>query len=238
MKVLPYIIFSILGAGLTACSSFYIESVNTIPNSAVSGTLERNAEMDSLIAPYTRTINATMGKVIGECKIEMIAQRPSSNLGNWTCDLLLQFGKDSLGLAEEPVISLYNVGGLRAAITVGPITNGTIFQVMPFDNVVVAVKIPVGVLPEMLAYLKAKGGEPIGGFKIIAGEMILPDDVEKRGYVWIVTSDFLMNGGDNMTFLGKYTEKKECSKTIRNVLFDGVAKTPTLEIIAEERITF
>lgn len=238
MKVLPYIIFSIIGAGLTACSSFYIDSVKTTPNSAISGTFERDTEMDSLIAPYTRTVNATMGKVIGECKLEMLAQRPSSNLGNWTCDLLLQFGIDSLGLEKEPVISLYNVGGLRAAITVGPITNGTIFQVMPFDNVVVAVKIPVAVLPEMLAYLKTKGGEPIGGFQIVGGELVLPKTVAEKGYVWIVTSDFLMNGGDNMTFLGKYTEKKECNKTIRNVLFDGVAKSPTLEIAAEERITF
>lgn len=238
MKGIIYIFYVILGAGLMACSSFSVESVKTYPNEEVSGNYSRNARMDSLIAPYTKVVNEKMGTVIGNCKIEMIAQRPNSNLGNWTCDALLNFGLDSLGLKGEPVIGFYNVGGLRAAITVGPITNGTVFQVMPFDNVVVAVKIPVSVLPEMLEYLKKKNGEPISGFKVVNGELQMPELVNQKGYVWIVTSDFLMNGGDNMYFLGKYTEKKESNKLIRGVLMDAIQKTPNLEIQTEERITF
>lgn len=228
----------ILGAGLMACSSVstHIISVNT--NDAVVGTTQPNAKMDSIIAPYTAQVKSKMGKVIGECKLEMLAQRPNSNLGNWTCDLLLQYGKDSMGLANEPVMSLYNVGGLRAAITVGPITYGTMFQVMPFDNVVSAVKLPISVLDEMLAYLKAKNGEPIGGISIVNGELQLPENVKSKGYIWVVTSDFLVNGGDNMLFLGKYQERKDSNKLIRNVLIDGVQKTRILEIQSEDRIIF
>ena len=221
-----------------ACSSVNTISVHTTTNNAVSGTTLPNVEMDSLTAPYSRAVNAKMGKVIGECKLEMLAQRPNSNLGNWTCDLLLQYGIDSMGLKDEPVIALYNVGGLRAAITTGPITFGTMFQVMPFDNVVSSVKLPLPVLDEMLAYLKAKNGEPIAGFKIENGALHLPDNVKSKGYVWVITSDFLVAGGDNMLFLGKYTERKDSNKLIRNVLLDGVQKTSTLEVKTEVRITF
>lgn len=239
MKLLSYTIgYCIIGAGLMACSSVSITDIHTTTNAPVSGTMSKDVEMDSLIAPYTRVVTEKMGKVIGNCTLEMSAQRPNSNLGNWACDELLHYGIDSLDLKNEPVISFYNVGGLRAAITVGPITNGTIFQVMPFDNVVVAVKLPVDVLPEMLDYLKKKNGEPIAGFKVVKGELQLPESVKAKGYVWVVTSDFLMNGGDNMLFLGKYTEKKESNKLIRNVLLEAIQKTPNLGIQTEERITF
>ena len=228
----------ILGAGLMACSSVSPHLVAVETNAAVVGTTLPNPRMDSIIAPYSVQVKAKMGKVIGDCKLEMLAQRPNSNLGNWTCDLLLQFGKDSMGLENEPVMSLYNVGGLRAAITVGPITYGTMFQVMPFDNVVSAVKLPIEVLSEMLTYLKAKNGEPIGGIEIVNGELQLPENAKSKGYVWVVTSDFLVNGGDNMLFLGKYQERKDSNKLIRNVLIDGVQKTRTLEIQSKDRITF
>ena len=221
-----------------ACSSVSPHLVAVETNAAVVGTTLPNARMDSIIAPYSVQVKAKMGKVIGDCKLEMLAQRPNSNLGNWTCDLLLQFGKDSMGLENEPVMSLYNVGGLRAAITVGPITYGTMFQVMPFDNVVSAVKLPIEVLSEMLTYLKAKNGEPIGGIEIVNGELQLPENAKSKGYVWVVTSDFLVNGGDNMLFLGKYQERKDSNKLIRNVLIDGVQKTRTLEIQSKDRITF
>lgn len=228
----------ILGAGLMACSSVSDHHVFVETNSAVVGSTLPNAKMDSLIAPYTLRVKEKMGKVIGECKLEMLAQRPNSNLGNWTCDLLLQYGKDSMGLADEPVMSLYNVGGLRAAITTGPITYGTMFQVMPFDNVVSAVKLPIAVLDEMLTYLKAKNGEPIGGIRVVNGELQLTENMKVKGYVWVVTSDFLVNGGDNMLFLGKYQERKDSNKLIRNLLIDGVQKTRILEIQSEDRITF
>jgi len=221
-----------------ACSSVSPHLVAVETNAAVVGTTLPNPRMDSIIAPYSVQVKAKMGKVIGDCKLEMLAQRPNSNLGNWTCDLLLQFGKDSMGLENEPVMSLYNVGGLRAAITVGPITYGTMFQVMPFDNVVSAVKLPIEVLSEMLTYLKAKNGEPIGGIEIVNGELQLPENAKSKGYVWVVTSDFLVNGGDNMLFLGKYQERKDSNKLIRNVLIDGVQKTRTLEIQSKDRITF
>ncbi len=228
----------IQGAGLMACSSVSEHQVYIETNSAVVGATAPNARMDSIIAPYSVQVKAKMGKVIGECKIEMLAQRPSSNLGNWTCDLMLEYAKDSMGLRDEPVIALYNFGGLRAAITVGPVTYGTIFQVMPFDNVLGAVKLPLPVLEEMLAYLKAKNGEPIGGFKIVKGELVLPTEAKSKGYVWVVTNDFLINGGDNMLFLGKYQERKESNKLLRNLLIEGVQKTRNLEIHSEDRITF
>ncbi len=238
MRFRNIVLISVIGAGLTACSSLVVQSVITAPNGPVEGTIAADVEMDSLIAPYSRVLAKEMNEVVGECKIELMVDRPNSNLGGWMCDLFVQFGKDSMNLANEPVIGLYNAGGLRAAITVGPITKGTVFQVMPFDNVVTAVKLPLDVLPEMLTYLKSKNGEPISGFSIVKGELVLSQLAKERGYVWVVTSDFLVNGGDGMYFLAKYSEKRESSVLIRDLLMSSIRKTRILEIQKEERISW
>ena len=211
MKKLVFLFF-LIGAGLTACS-YHLQVKGSKQN--IDAASKNSVEMDSLIAPYRREMLREFGLVIGETTTDLVTGRPNSSLGFWLCDQLIKKGKDSSFFQNEPLAAFINIGGLRADLPKGPITVGDIYKVMPFDNRMVFLKLSLDKIPEMEAYLKEKGGEPIGGFKLEKGKLIFPDNLAKeKNYFWVVTSDFLANGGDNMFFFNNPLQRFDT-----NILF-------------------
>lgn len=234
------ILIVLIGAGLLACSSHYYKSYTT-ERIQVNSTLEKDVEMDSLLAPYSRELALEMNKVIGEAKTDMQVGRPNSVLGQWVADVLLNFGKDSVLLTEEkaiPVIALLNTGGIRASFSKGMITVGDVYKLMPFDNQIVVLKLPVAQLPEIESYIRKSGGEPIAGCSIREGKMIISGLEESTGYFWVVTSDFLANGGDKMYFFQSAVEKRLTTTLMRDVLLRTIQREKILNVQPEERIIF
>lgn len=236
MTLISKLVIIGIGAGFTACS-FHLQDISStnVPT-AINKELETDPKMDSLIAPYSRTLAKSMDVVIGQNVRDMVVERPNSNLGNWSCDVLAAFGKDSLGLKNEPVVAVFNTGGLRASISVGPIKVGDVYKLMPFDNQVIAVKLPLTFFDQFLLYEKDRGGDPISGFSIQNGTVLLSEEMKQKGYVWVLTSDFLANGGDNMTFFKEPLEIVKSNKLIRDLFIESIQKSRTLDIQKEERI--
>ena len=225
-----------LGAGLVACSSSLVTTY-PLSNTAISTELGTDAKMDSLIAPFSRELAAEMNVVIGESPTDLSVARPSSNLGNWATDAILDFAKDSLALNDLPVVVLLNTGGLRASISKGPITIGDVFKLMPFDNTVVVMKCDRSILDDLQSYLYKSGGEPISGMVINRGVLSLNPKQESNEF-YLVTSDFLANGGDRMDFLQQAKEKRITGILIRDVFIRAVKKQQILQVTAEERISW
>lgn len=227
----------LLGAGLSACSSLFVVSDAQSKRTAMIGTLQTDVQMDSLIAPYSRELAIEMNQVIGEALVDLSPMRPNSNLGIWSTDLLIEFAKDSLNMNDEPLIAILNTGGLRASINKGPITVGDVFKVMPFDNSIVLVKIDTAKISSIVDYLFGTINEPIAGFKINKGvfEMNMPND---KPYIWVVTSDFLANGGDKMTFFKDPLEMRLSGVLLRDLMISSVKKQQKLSTTNEERISW
>ena len=222
----------IVGAGITACSSLLYQNDQQYAVDGASGT---SIEIDSLVAPYSRTLAKEMNLVIGQNKADLLVDRPNSGLGQWLCDGLVQLGKDSLHLSDYPVTSLLNTGGLRAPMLQGDITVGAVFKIMPFDNRIVALRLPASSLEKMADYLTKKGGEPISGMTLVAGKLKLVTDAP---YFWVVTSDFLANGGDNMLFFQDAVEKRETVLLLRDFMLNAVKKQQIIDFVAQERISW
>jgi 2',3'-cyclic-nucleotide 2'-phosphodiesterase (5'-nucleotidase family) len=236
MRLLVLVIV-IIGAGLTACSSLY-QSTSFQPQlSSIDGSGMNDEKMDSIIAPYTRVLAQEMSQVIGEALLDLSPMRPNSNLGIWSTDLLLEFAKDSLNMRNEPLIAILNTGGLRASINKGPITVGDMFKVMPFDNSIVLVKIDTSKINSIVDYLFGTISEPIAGFKINKGEfeLTVPND---KSYIWVVTSDFLADGGDKMTFFKDPLEIRFSGVLLRDLMISAVKKQQKLNLNVEKRITW
>jgi 2',3'-cyclic-nucleotide 2'-phosphodiesterase (5'-nucleotidase family) len=226
----------VFGAGLLACSSHLhvVGSKQTIDLSA--GT---SVEMDSLIAPYSREMHKEFGVVLGETTTSLLTGRPNSSLGFWLCDELIKYAKDSVIFRDEPVVALINNGGLRADLSQGKITVGDIYKVMPFDNRMVFLKLSLDKIPQIEAYLKEKGGEPIGGFTLVKGKVVFSDSLAlKKNYVWVVTSDFLANGGDNMFFFNNPLERLDTHLLFRDFIIEAVKKEQKITFSHEERINW
>jgi hypothetical protein len=53
---------------------------------------------------------------------------------------------------------------------------------------------------------------------------------------WMVTSDYLLNGGDNMNFFQQKLEVKNPNLLLRNAILEGLQKRKSLGEISEIRI--
>lgn len=235
MKKIIFLFF-LIGAGVTACS-YHLQIKGSKQN--IDGSSKSSVEMDSLVAPYRREMMKEFGQVIGETTNDLVVGRPNSTLGFWLCDQLLAKAKDSSLFKQEPLVAFINNGGLRADIPKGPITIGDIYKVMPFDNRMVFLKLSLDKIPEMEAYLKEKGGEPIGGFSLIGGKLEFPDSQAKqKGYFWVVTSDFLANGGDNMFFFNNPLDRLDTNVLFRDFIIEAVKKEKKITYSPQERINW
>lgn len=231
------ILIVFIGAGFWACSSYNYTSYRA-DRVSVDGAVRQDAKIDSIVAPYRDTLALEMNRVIGKSLQDMSVARPNSILGQWTADVLLRYGRDSIlkGQTDLPVIAILNTGGLRASLPKGPITVGDVFKVMPFDNLVVALKLPASRLSEIEQYLRDTGGEPIAGFRIVNGK-IRPDNATSD-YFWVITSDFLANGGDRMLFFREAEEQILTGVLLRDLLLREIGRKAVIEVTLEERITF
>ena len=97
-------------------------------------------------------------------------------------------------------------------------------------------EMPIEVLPEIEAYLINKRGEPIANVFLTDGKLRIPYLEENIHSFWIVTSDYLMNGGDNMTFFSKRIKEIYLGKLMRDVMIDAVKEQDTLHWNNEQRI--
>lgn len=232
--MLRHFIYILLGAGLMACSSVSEIQVGAqyIPIDNVS----YSAKIDSIVLPYRDSLEDEMNVVIGYASKDFERNRPNGSLNNWAADVI---GKSmSSKLKDIPFICLLNVGGLRNSINKGPVTIGDIFKVMPFDNEVVAVELPVNVIQEIEHYLLDKDGEPISNAQFKDSKLEIFSMDENATSFWVVTSDYLMNGGDNMTFFSKRTKEVYLGKLMRDVMIDAVREQDTLNWNNQHRIIF
>ncbi|MFT5779960.1 MAG: 2',3'-cyclic-nucleotide 2'-phosphodiesterase (5'-nucleotidase family) [Crocinitomicaceae bacterium] len=232
--MLKHFILIAVGAGLLACSSVNTITVNATNDPVVDQSVSANS-IDSLINPYKVDLDAEMEVVIAHAEKDFIKGRPSGSLNNWAAEAVLHSQLRTTEF-DAPVFSLLNVGGLRNTINSGDVTLGDIFKVMPFDNELVCVEMPIESLEEIQAYLIKTGGEPIAGAKIVAGKLLIDDQDDQTEKFWIITSDYLLNGGDHMDFFQKRTNVRYPNILLRDAMIEEAKRQKTLFWDDENRI--
>lgn len=231
------LIIACSGAGLLACSSVSVHYTEG-ERLDVSAATPASSHIDSLIAPYRSELEAEMSEVIAQAPEDLIKDRPNGNLNNWVTDALLrEFSEE---IVDMPCMVLLNYGGLRNPIGKGDVTVGDIFKLMPFDNEVVIVTLPLSALGKMAEYIGKSGGEPIAGIYYRQGKMTWEKGLamDEEPFLVVITSDYLLNGGDNMQFFSERREVIYTGQLMRDVLINQARKQKTLRADHEERITF
>ncbi|MEY4602752.1 MAG: hypothetical protein RIT43_44 [Bacteroidota bacterium] len=194
-------------------------------------------KIDSLIFPYRDSLQEEMGQVLGYSPRGMATKRPCSDLMNWVADAVFMHQTRTVRLSE-PVMCLLNTGGIRSTINKGEITMGDLFKLMPFDNQVVWVRMPVSSIPEIEGFLRNSGGEPLSNAKIEKGKLIVNGLNESHQSFYIITSDYLMNGGDKAVFFKQKLDFQQSGKLMRDVLIDEVRFQKELIVDTLCRISF
>jgi hypothetical protein len=61
--------------------------------------------------------------------------------------------------------------------------------------------------------------------------------LEKDKIYYVVSSDYLINGGDNMNFFKKGVEKYDLDYKLRNIIIDYFKEVDTISVITDKRIS-
>lgn len=234
MNKIGYVIILIIGAGLSACSSYNVQrqDYQLMP---VEKSTDAVSAMEEEIKPYRDSLQLEMNQVIAFADTSFIPERPCGNLNNWSADAVLTNQIKNVRL-NVPVMVLFNFGGMRSPISKGDVTIGDIFKVSPFDNMVVWARMPIEVLPEIEAYLIKTGGEPIAGAVLENGKLVINGVTKDTKEFLIITSDYLANGGDKMYFFQKAIELIHTGKLVRECLMIEAKEQGTLVSNPEIRI--
>lgn len=185
-------------------NQFYIAKKETIQ---YKFTDTSNAAIDSSLAkeiiPYREQMKSQMNEVLVYSNQKLEKGLPESKLGNFLADACMDATK-AKGMQAD--FSLFNNGGLRRGLPMGQITRGDIFELMPFENELVILKVNGVDVKKISNFIASKGGEPVSGLRLkiqdtVATEIFidnLPLDTSKTYRV--LTSDYLANGGDFFSF--------------------------------------
>jgi len=188
-----------------------------------------DASVLELIAPYKKEMAKEMNTVIGEMAKMLTKAQPESTLGNWTADLVHEKCEDYLDRKID--FTVLNYGGLRIpSIPKGPLTKGKIFELMPFDNLLVAIEMKGSELRDLFNVIAAKGGWPMSKqIEMTAHQNKVVDlringrKVENDKIYSFATNDYIANGGDKCTFL-KDKKQIPTGVLLRDAMLEYVAE--------------
>lgn len=191
--------------------------------------LSKDAKAEAIISPKREEMAIIMDEVLCTSANDMSKARPESALGNWVSDLCLWTArKHYRGMIDG---AIFNHGGLRSSISAGDVSRGDIFSLMPFDNELVLVRINRAGMDRMASYLAERGGEPISEMSLSIRDgiplnfAVQQSALEDRDY-WLLSSDYLANGGDKMDFLlpPYQQEKVLLNIKVRDAIIDYCVK--------------
>ncbi|MBM3164037.1 MAG: 5'-nucleotidase C-terminal domain-containing protein [Bacteroidetes bacterium] len=192
-------------------------------------------EISSIIQPYSDSLTAEMGEVIGRADTSFDLSYPNSNLMNWVADALLQQETQAVKM-REPVVVLLNAGGLRSSINRGDITVGDLYKLMPFDNVVAWVRLPVERIPDIEKNLSQQAkGVALSNARFEKGKLMVGNLLPEHTHITFITSDYLAYGGDKMTFFLQPESVSVSQHNLRDVFIQAVKQQGTLSNRTEKR---
>ena len=159
-----------------------------------------------MLSPYADSINKTMNKVIGFSTTGLTKKQPESELGNFMTDCMKEMAQKKFGKKVDA--AFVNFGGIRSYLPKGDITVGKIYELMPFDNLIVLQEVNGSVLKLFLAKVAERGGWPVSGMSYQIKEKhpqnILIDGkpIDDNTIYTIANTDYIaLQGGDDCSML-------------------------------------
>lgn len=111
----------------------------------------------TIVKPYSDSVNKLMNIVIGYNEAQLEKKRQGNTLGFFITDAYLEMARQKVDPKVDA--AFMNSGGIRLPeLPAGAITQGKIFELMPFDNLMVLLKVKGSLLKQYLDTLAANDG--------------------------------------------------------------------------------
>lgn len=192
-----------------------------------------DAQAVAVLAPYKKKIDDTMFEVIGESTQAMKAHQPESLLSNLIADILREATLPYIGRTAD--MGLVNMGGIRSSLPQGNLTNGHIFEILPFENSLCIVRLKGNVLKQLMNELAAENGEGVSNIHLeiqnrkLVSATIGGKAIDDNQFYEVATIDYLAEGNSGMKALTQ-CENKICPDglTLRDIVINYI-KTQTAQ---------
>lgn len=205
-------------------------------------------EIENFIKPYRDNIDKDLSKVLA------IAPKTLDKNGEWQtpmgvflADITFEKSNKIFQSREKKTIDicLLNHGGIRSTISKGNVTARTAYEVMPFENSAIVIALKGEQILEIVNYIiSEKKPHPLSGMTFTIDKNNTPKNIlvqgkpiENEKIYYVVTSDYLSNGGDNMVFFKKAVQKFDLDYKLRNIIIDYFHEVDTIEASTAIRIT-
>ncbi len=209
--------------------------------------LSDEKNIDKFISPYRDSLQIQMNEILAYNPQELskLSDLPETNIGNFMADLCYKIGNQKFNEISHQNLDfvLFNFGGIRASIPRGDVKVRNAFEVMPFENEMVVVKLSYDKMQDLLQYLASNDKAHPVSYSLrleIKGDQISTVKIngktlENRPY-YVLTSDYLQNGGDHMTFFQDPLELYALNYKIRDAILDELSLIDTIQANLDGRI--
>jgi 2',3'-cyclic-nucleotide 2'-phosphodiesterase (5'-nucleotidase family) len=244
-----FLLLGIALASLTACktaSTLQVANVQPQKNISINNELKNDEAFVKVIEPYKQKLDREMNQKISHTSVDLTKQGDNSNLGNLLADYTFD-GADEwtkTHLKKNVDAALINIGGIRTSIGKGDILLKSVFEVMPFENEVIIVKLKGSDLQGLYEYYaKTQVNNPVSHLYIetdngrLTKTLINGKPVNPSQDYYIATSDYLALGGDNMKFFSK-GESIPTGIKLRDLFIEYFKKTPEVVPNTDVRLNF
>ncbi|WP_221391696.1 5'-nucleotidase C-terminal domain-containing protein [Dyadobacter sp. NIV53] len=222
---LAFLVVSVLV--LSSCNKHFTVQDNAYKEYGIDNQSEVDSSVVKYYMPYKQQMEAEMNRVIGETEQELTkSSDPETLLGNFFSDATLT---EALKIDPSVQFALSTTkGGLRNTLPKGNITVSGIFELMPFENELVILKLSGASVQKVIDFIASKNGQPVAGIRMkiknnvgydvtISGK---PFDINQT--YTVLTSDYLANNGDDQSCMANPLERKNIGLKVRDALMDYI----------------
>jgi 5'-nucleotidase/UDP-sugar diphosphatase len=220
---------------LSSMEGKLISVTNVVPDPAVAKVLE----------PFYEKVKVKMAEVVGEATADFVkSEKEESPLADFVADAFREESKTQ--------IAIQNIGGIRAPISKGKITWGNVFEVLPFQNTMITLKMTGAQVKKTLerGLVPTIGVVSLSGLRVQFDMRRMPGDrvvsafltdgtpLEDGKLYSVVTNDFVLIGGDGFTEFQKGADIVDTGTYLRDAVVEYIKDNPIITPKLDGRIAF
>lgn len=204
----------------------------------------QDSDYVAYIAPIKADLERELNTPIGYAPVALEVHKPECTMLNWASDALLAMARQ---LSPESVdVAVVNIGGMRCEWPAGDITFRHVFELMPFDNMLVVLTMKGSDLQQLCEIFAYGGGQGIAGMRIKAvGDRVMQQEalvtingkpLEMEKTYTVATSDYLSQGNDGMLPLKNYIKCWNSEQKIRDLYIEYIKQVKTVQAKVDGRM--
>lgn len=214
---------------------------------AISGTeiklvdsLKAEEKVAQFILPYKKSLDQKLDTILcyNPEQLDKSTGKWQTNIGNWMAQSCFTICNPicEKNFGTKIDVALFNHGGIRASLPKGNVTLRNAFKIMPFENTAVVETLDSEQIIAICKHIiTEEKPHPLYGLTFTIDEngnatdiKIQGKPIEKNKKYLVLTSDYLANGGDKMTFFQNSEKRLDLQLKLRDVIIQSFKKNDTV----------